>query len=101
MVGRLPALKYFDAASSYSFHTSSTGCLQDTSACVCTSIAMRSFTFIVNPLSIAFSIPLRERTPLADQAREQGRGLPVHGTELVAIFQDAVMNGFQADRIRM
>src|ERR1700679_4386076 len=46
MVGRFPVLKYLPAAASNGCHISSGACLQETSAWVCTSIAMRSSSFI-------------------------------------------------------
>jgi hypothetical protein len=53
MVGRLPALKYLFAASSYGCQKASAGCRQDTSACVWTSIATRSLTFISSAPGLA------------------------------------------------
>src|SRR5215831_18361058 len=47
MVGRLPNLKYFDAASSNSRPYSSVGWRHETSACVWTSKATRSSKFIL------------------------------------------------------
>src|ERR1700691_311360 len=54
MVGRLPALKYLPAASSYGSHSTSAGWRQDTSACVCTSRAIRSSSFIATHTSPSF-----------------------------------------------
>src|SRR5277367_2486798 len=100
IVGRLPALKYFDAASSYSFHTSSVGWRQETSACVWTSIAIRSLMFMVPPLKrTARCFPFGQRTPLAHQSREQRRRLPVQRSESVAILEYAVMDGLEADGV--
>src|SRR3984885_11430876 len=101
MVGRLPALKYFEAASSYCFQTSSTGCRQDTSACVCTSIATsccRSMTRAPAP-SVPSFVPVGERTPLAYQTLEQPGRLPVHRPEQLAVFEHAVMHGLQPDGV--
>src|SRR5271154_2988024 len=55
MVGRLPALKYLFAASSYGCQNASAGCRQDTSAWVWTSIATRSLTFIASTPGFAQS----------------------------------------------
>src|ERR1022692_823649 len=103
MVGRLPALKYFEAASSYACHTSSVGWRQDTSACVCTSIAIKSFVFITCVLwsSGACLIPIAERTPLGGQPGEQRCRLPMHGTEHIPILDHTVENGLQAGDIRI
>src|SRR5450631_4770645 len=101
MVGRLPALKYLEAASSKACHTSSAGCRHETSACVCTSIAIRSFVIILSPLVRLMTrlVPVAERTPLGHQALEQRRRLPMQGTELIPVFQQAVVNGLQTDRV--
>src|SRR5271167_4897184 len=72
IVGRLPALKYFDAASSNSCQTSSAGCRQDTSACVCTSIAIKSFTFISIPRGSAPHPPILGYGMLAVRLRSAG-----------------------------
>src|SRR3984957_12952697 len=101
MVGRLPALKYFEAASSNACHTSSAGCRPDTSACVCTSMAIKSSVFIWRPPSVTCLIPTTQRTALAHQTGEQGRRLPVHGTESVAILENAVINRLEPDGIRV
>src|SRR5678815_548180 len=99
MVGRLPALKYLLAASSYSFQTSSTGCRHDTSACVCTSIATRSLMFIGVLGSAACGVPLCERTPLAHETREQRRRLPVQRTEQCPVLHDAPEHGPEPDAV--
>ncbi len=65
IVGRLPALKYLAEASSNFFHSSSGSCRHDTSACVCTSIAIRSLTFMLRPLRLLLALPLGD----ADAAR--------------------------------
>src|ERR1700676_1596282 len=101
IVGGLPALKYFEAASSYCFQTSSTGCRQETSACVCTSIATRSWRFMPwgSCASVPYLVPVRERTPLAHQAHEQWRRLPVHRPEQIPVLEDALEHCRKPDRV--
>src|SRR6266404_5562648 len=100
MVGRLPALKYFEAASSKTCQTSSAGWRHDTSACVCTSIAISSFVFIrMSPSSVACLVPFLQGSPLRRQLGEQRRRLPMHGPELVPVFENTVVNRPQANGI--
>src|SRR5882757_8528793 len=103
MVGRLPALKYLEAASSNACHTSSVGCRHDTSACVCTSMAIKSSVFILFPqgLSVACLIPIAQSTALGHQTGEQRRRFPVHGAELVAILENSVINRLEPYGIRV
>src|SRR5690349_22062771 len=103
MVLRLSALKYLLAASSYGFDASSGSWRQDTSACVCTSIAIRSLTFngrsSSRRCSAALFVPVGKGTAFEHQLHQQWRRFPVHGAEHAAIFLHAGEQRRQADGV--
>src|SRR5262245_41832366 len=102
MVLRLSALKYLLAAVSKGSDAGSGSCRQDTSACVCTSMAIRSFTFTTYSSSwgpTSFLVPVRKRTSFADQPHQQRRRLPVHGAEHLPVLFHSGQQNRQADGV--